>query len=71
MSLLAVEALSVSIHDLPVLREVSMAVGAGEVLGVIGESGSGKSLTALSVMQLLPHGSVADGPDRASTARTC
>jgi peptide/nickel transport system ATP-binding protein len=64
MSLLGIEALSVSIHDLPILRAVSMAVGAGEVLGVIGESGSGKSLTALAVMQLLPGGSVATGQVR-------
>ena len=61
MSLLGVEGLSVSIHGLPILRDVSLGVGPGEVLGVIGESGSGKSLTALSVMRLLPQGSEATG----------
>ena len=34
---------------------VSIAVGAGEVLGLIGESGSGKSLTCLSVLRLNPR----------------
>lgn len=35
------------------LRGVSFSVGRGEVLGLIGESGSGKSTVALSVLQLL------------------
>ncbi|MCR4426099.1 MAG: ATP-binding cassette domain-containing protein, partial [Firmicutes bacterium] len=33
---------------------VSIEVGRKEVLGLVGESGCGKSITALSVMQLLP-----------------
>ena len=61
MSLLAIEALDVAIHGVPVLRDVGMELGAGEVLGVIGESGSGKSMTALAVMGLLPRGSEATG----------
>ena len=32
---------------------VSLAVHAGEALGVVGESGSGKSVTALALMGLL------------------
>jgi peptide/nickel transport system ATP-binding protein len=34
---------------------VSFHVSAGEVLGIVGESGCGKSVTSLSVMQLIPR----------------
>jgi oligopeptide transport system ATP-binding protein len=34
---------------------VSFAIKPGEKLGVVGESGCGKSVTALSIMRLLPH----------------
>ncbi|HSJ05706.1 MAG TPA: ABC transporter ATP-binding protein [Longimicrobiales bacterium] len=34
---------------------VSFHVAAGEVLGIVGESGCGKSVTSLSVMQLIPR----------------
>ena len=36
---------------------VSFDLRRGEVLGLVGESGCGKSLTALSIMRLLPRGS--------------
>jgi len=35
---------------------VSFTVGQGETLGIVGESGCGKSVTALSIMRLLPPG---------------
>jgi oligopeptide/dipeptide ABC transporter ATP-binding protein len=35
---------------------VSFALRRGEVLGLVGESGCGKSVTALSIMRLLPKG---------------
>src|ERR1700724_2974955 len=38
------------------LDGVSLAVNAGECLGIVGESGSGKTITAMSVMRLLPPG---------------
>ncbi|MDQ1329967.1 MAG: microcin transport system ATP-binding protein, partial [Thermodesulfobacteriota bacterium] len=34
--------------------DVSFEVNKGEVLGIVGESGCGKSVTALSIMRLLP-----------------
>lgn len=36
------------------VNDVSFELKSGEVLGIIGESGSGKSVTALSIMNLLP-----------------
>ena len=56
MTLLQIEGLNLSILGLKILSDVRFEVDRGEVVGVIGESGSGKSMTALSVMQLLPHG---------------
>ena len=43
--------------DAPVqaVNNVSLAVRRGETLGIIGESGSGKSATAMSVLRLLPE----------------
>ncbi|GAB3420200.1 ABC transporter ATP-binding protein [Flindersiella endophytica] len=35
---------------------VSLSVGRGETLGIVGESGCGKTMTALSVLRLLPPG---------------
>jgi peptide/nickel transport system ATP-binding protein len=35
---------------------VSLTVGKGETLGIVGESGCGKTMTALSIMRLLPNG---------------
>jgi peptide/nickel transport system ATP-binding protein len=35
---------------------VTLHVDAGETLGVVGESGCGKTMTALTIMQLLPNG---------------
>jgi len=45
---------------------VSMSIEQGETLGVVGESGCGKSVTALSVMRLLqkPTGRIASGEIR-------
>ncbi|MEO6363333.1 MAG: ABC transporter ATP-binding protein [Caldimonas sp.] len=34
---------------------LSLSVGAGETVALVGESGCGKSLSALSIMRLLPH----------------
>ncbi len=37
------------------LNGVSFSIPRGKVLGVVGESGCGKSITGLSIMQLVPH----------------
>jgi peptide/nickel transport system ATP-binding protein len=35
---------------------VSLTIGSGETVGLVGESGCGKSMTGLSIMRLLPRG---------------
>ncbi|GAB3139411.1 ABC transporter ATP-binding protein [Amycolatopsis sp. NPDC004378] len=57
---LSVSGLTVS----SLVRGVSFEIGAGERVGLIGESGSGKSLTALSIMGLLPEELRASGSVR-------
>jgi peptide/nickel transport system ATP-binding protein len=44
-----------------VVNDVSLDIPAGSFFGLAGESGSGKSLTALSIMGILPQGAVAEG----------
>lgn len=41
-------------HVLTALQDVSFHINQGETLGIVGESGCGKSVTSLSVMGLLP-----------------
>jgi len=46
------------------LRGLSFTLERGQTLGLIGESGCGKSLTALALMGLLPEGAVLQGAMR-------
>ena len=66
MSLLEVQNLIVEFPGrrgtLRALDDVSFSIAAGEILGVVGESGAGKSLTGASIIGLLePPGRVAGG----------
>ncbi len=36
--------------------DVSFSVKSGQIIGIVGESGCGKSVMSLSIMQLLPKG---------------
>ena len=46
------------------VRGVSFSLGRGETLGLIGESGSGKSMTALALLGLLPANATVSGQIR-------
>ncbi|MEM6939115.1 MAG: dipeptide ABC transporter ATP-binding protein [Pseudomonadota bacterium] len=61
MSLLTIETLSVAIHSHQILKDISLAIAPGEIVALTGESGSGKSMTALATMQLLPKGATTEG----------
>jgi len=54
MSLLSVEKLTVAFPGQIAVRETSFTIAPGETLALVGESGCGKSVTAFSVMRLLP-----------------
>ncbi|MFC7399106.1 ABC transporter ATP-binding protein [Chelatococcus sp. GCM10030263] len=53
--LLDVQDLTVTIGGTSVVDGVTFDVARGEILAVVGESGCGKSLTALSLLRLLPR----------------
>ncbi len=61
---LVVEGLTVDIAGRRIIDGISFEVPDGARLGIIGESGSGKSLTALAIMGLLPEGAAAGGSVR-------
>ena len=61
---LEVSRLNVGTSDIPLVKEVDLTIRRGERVGLIGESGSGKTLTALAVMGLLPEGVEATGSAR-------
>ncbi|MDQ1173187.1 peptide/nickel transport system ATP-binding protein [Microbacterium testaceum] len=61
---LEVTDLRIEIGGRAVVDGISFAVPDGARVGLIGESGSGKSLTALAILGLLPDGAVASGSVR-------
>jgi oligopeptide transport system ATP-binding protein len=56
MPILQVRDLEVSFGSTRILRGVSFDLGAGKTLGVVGESGCGKSMTGLALMGMIPQG---------------
>ena len=55
---LAVDGLTVAIDSITVVENVNFALSRGEIMALVGESGCGKSLTALALMRLLPKSAV-------------
>jgi oligopeptide transport system ATP-binding protein len=65
MALLSVRDLTVTLMTgsgaAAAVRNLSFEVNKGEILGIAGESGSGKTMTALSILGLLPYKGKASG----------
>ena len=54
-TLLSVEGLCVEVGGVRLIEDISFHVAPGEVLGLVGESGCGKSVTAMSILRLMPE----------------
>jgi len=50
---------------IPVINDLNLRIKKGKVLGLIGESGSGKTMTALSILRLVPS------PGKIISGRVC
>jgi len=63
MSLLQVDKLNVTYGDAAdaVVSDLSFTIGRGEAVGIVGESGAGKTQTAMAIMGLLPTNAIFSG----------
>ncbi|MEJ1156123.1 ABC transporter ATP-binding protein [Microbacterium marmarense] len=61
MSGVTIEGLTVLRQDTPMVAPIDLVIEPGRTLAIIGESGSGKTLTAKSLVGLLPRGFHASG----------
>jgi oligopeptide transport system ATP-binding protein len=64
MTVLAVEGLRVRVGDATIVDGVDFEVQPGEVFGIAGESGSGKTISMLALLGLLPERSQVEGSAR-------
>ena len=64
MSLLAIEDMTIRTPSRELVSHLSLSLEPGQRFGLIGESGSGKSLTALAAVGLLPGGMTTSGSVR-------
>jgi peptide/nickel transport system ATP-binding protein len=58
---LRIEGLNVATASAQIVKSLSLNIDAGEILGLVGASGSGKSMTARAIVQLLPSGASMSG----------
>jgi len=59
--MIKVENLSVRLGDYAAVRAVDLSISPGDRIGVVGESGCGKSMLALSIMGMVPDGLSVEG----------
>ena len=69
--MLVVESLDVDINGTPILRNIGLTIDSGEIIGLIGRNGAGKTTFLRSVMGLIPvsAGSVVHGRDELTIFR--
>lgn len=75
-NLVEIRGLRVAFDGVPALHGIDLDVGCGEAVGLVGESGCGKSVTWLAALGLLPsrasvRGSVRLGPQELLAAPRC
>ena len=58
-SLVSIRNLTVAFGGVPALHGIDLDVGRGEAVGLVGESGCGKSVTWLAALGLLPNATIA------------
>jgi branched-chain amino acid transport system ATP-binding protein len=66
VTLLCIEGLRVKLQSVEVLRGVSLALGPGEMIGLLGRNGAGKTTTLRAVMGLVAASDgriICDGED--------
>jgi ABC-type dipeptide/oligopeptide/nickel transport system ATPase component len=56
--LLQISDLSITIRGQQILNRLTLGLANGETLGLVGESGAGKTMTALAILGLLPRDAV-------------
>lgn len=61
---LTIRGLTVDINGKPIIRGIDLDLIPGKITGLAGESGSGKSMTGLAILGLLPEGSSTGGEIR-------
>lgn len=61
---LTITGLTVDINGKPIIRGIDLDLVPGKITGLAGESGSGKSMTGLAILGLLPEGSTTGGEIR-------
>ena len=61
MPLLEVQNLRVAYDPVEILRGIDLSLEPGETLGIVGESGCGKSMTGLAIMGMVPRPGIVSG----------